>query len=46
MTTAIAEIIRNGVYFNAKNWGNLITQQDNFRECIYALFELLQEHKV
>ena len=46
MTAAIAEIIRNGVYFDAKNWGDLITQKDNFRECIDALFDLLEERKI
>ncbi len=38
MTAAIAEIIRNGVYFDVKNWGNRMSQKsDNFFERIALL---------
>lgn len=46
MTAEIAEIIRNGVYFDGKNWGELMTEQDNFLDYIDALFNLLESRKI
>ncbi len=47
MTAAIAEIIRNGVYFDVKNWGDRMSQKsDNFFERIDALFDLLLERNI
>lgn len=46
MTTAIAEIIWNGVYFDVKNWVNLMTEGENFFERIDTLFNLLEEQKI
>ncbi len=47
MTAAIAEIIRNGVYFDVKNWGDRMSKKsDNFFERIDALFDLLLERNI
>lgn len=46
MTAGIAEIIRNGVYFDVKNWRELMGQQDNFLKSIETLFDLLTEREI
>lgn len=46
MTAAIAEIIRNGVYFDVKNWANLMDERESFVERIDDFFDLLVERKI
>ncbi|MFZ9737857.1 MAG: hypothetical protein ACO3EZ_07610 [Prochlorotrichaceae cyanobacterium] len=46
MTAQIAEIIRNGVYFDVKNWAGLMTQGDSLLASIDALFSLLVDRNI
>ena len=46
MTAAIADIIRNGVCFDVKNWGRLMAESEHFFECIDTLFNLLADREI
>jgi hypothetical protein len=49
MTAKIAEILENGIYFDVKNWKNLMangTQSNGFLDSIDALFNLLVDRKI
>ncbi|MGL5064150.1 MAG: hypothetical protein ACRC62_29540 [Microcoleus sp.] len=45
-TVAIGEIIKNGVVFDMKNWGNNLSNSDNLPEIVDRLFTTLAERKI
>lgn len=46
MSIIIADVIRNGILFDMKNWGNSSPNFDNFSELIAHLFEILNQRNV
>jgi len=46
MTTAIAEIIINGIVFDLKNWCSGMSNLDNFVEVIDYLFNILVQRNI
>jgi hypothetical protein len=46
MTTAVGEIIRNGVLFDMKNWGDGSLNPENLPAVVDQLFTLLSERQV
>jgi hypothetical protein len=46
MTLAIGEIVRNGVVFDMKNWGDTVASGDNLPQLVDRLFDLLDERQI
>jgi hypothetical protein len=46
MTAAIGEIIRNGILFDVKNWGGVISGNYNFCQTVERLFDALAEREI
>lgn len=46
MTSAIGEIIRNGVLFDMKNWGSESLDVDRLPEAVEQLFNILAERQI
>jgi hypothetical protein len=46
MKVAIGEIIKNGVVFDMKNWGNDLSNSDNLPQIVDRLFTTLAERNI
>ncbi|ARI82018.1 hypothetical protein BH695_2739 [Microcystis aeruginosa PCC 7806SL] len=46
MTAAIGEIIRNGILFDVKNWGGVMSESSDFFQTVERLFDALAEREI
>jgi hypothetical protein len=46
MTAAIGEIIRNGILFDVKNWGGVMSEDYDFFQTVERLFDALAEREI
>jgi hypothetical protein len=46
MAAAISEIIRNGILFDVKNWGSVMSDRYDFFQTVEVLFDTLTEREI
>src|SRR5919199_488969 len=46
MTAAIGEIIRNGILFDVKNWGGVMSEGYDFFQTVERLFDALAQREI